>query len=106
MKPSSLQEAVSIIQANFSQEELREFASQSEQLARVSAHWSIGVWVRNNWIHDGSPLAAEVKNIAWFVHDDDISSYIIIALWRVLNGESCPLLKDLLPESHWSDGFE
>lgn len=105
MKPSSLQEAVLIIKANFSEEELQEFASQPEDSARVNAHWTIGVWIRNNWVHEGSPLAIEVKNSAWFVHDDDISSYVLIALWRVLNSKPCPLLKELLPQSHWSDGF-
>ena len=103
MKPSTLQEAVSFIQASFPADELKAWAAQPETSAQMQAHWSLGMWVRNQWVHGGSPLATEIKSIAWFVHDDDISSYVTKALWHVLNGERCPQLKELVPSSHWSD---
>lgn len=97
MKPSSLQEAVAIIQGNFPTAELQEWAAQSEDAARNQAHFELGLWVRNEWVHGGSPLATEIKSVARFVHDDDISSIIIKALWRVLNGAPCPSIKEMLP---------
>lgn len=97
MKPSSLQEAVAVIQATFQASELQEWAAQPEDAARSQAHWALGMWVRNQWVHGGSPLATEIKSVAWFVHDDDISSIVIKALWHVLNGALCPSIEELLP---------
>ncbi len=97
MKPSSLEDAVTLIRAKFPESELQAWAAQSEDAARFKAHFELGLWVRNNWVYgNGSPLATRIKEAAWFVHDDDISRMIVRALWRVLNGLPCPTIEELL----------
>ena len=73
MKPSSLAEAAAILQSTFQVLELQE------------------------WVYGGSPLVAEIKSAAGFIHDDDVSSIIIKALWHVLNGAPCPTIEELIP---------
>ena len=97
MKPSSLQEAVVTIRETFPETELQDWATQPEDTACLQAHWGLGLWIRNHWIYDkGSPLASEIKKQSLFLHDDDISSIILKALWRVLNGDPCPTIQELL----------
>jgi sulfur relay (sulfurtransferase) DsrC/TusE family protein len=97
MKPSSIEEAVAILQSTFQVLELQEWSAQSESSAISQAHWTLGMWVRNQWVYGGSPLVAEIKSAAGFIHDDDVSSIIIKALWHVLNGAPCPTIEELIP---------
>ena len=97
MKPSSLEEAVACIRAMFPESELRAWAAQSETEAQAQAHFNLGLWVRNNWVHGGgSPLAGSIRDAMWFIHDDDISTMVIRALWENLNGRSCSSIDTLL----------
>lgn len=97
LKPLSLQDAVDIIRATFPEEELQTWANQPESAAGVEAHFWLGTWIRNNWVFGaGSPLAAHIKEITKYVHNDDISAVVIKALWRVLNGSVCPSIEELL----------
>ena len=60
-----------------------------------------GLWVRNEWVHvDPAPLIARIRKLSYCVHDDDVSSYILEAFWRVLNGEDCPTIEELLAEHY------
>jgi hypothetical protein len=100
MKPSSLEDAVTLIRANFPESELQAWAAQSEDVARVQAHFALGLWVRNTWVYgDGSPLATKIMEADWSIQADDVSSIIISALWRVLNGFPCPSIEELLRPS-------
>jgi len=97
LKPLSLQDAVDIIRATFPEEELQAWADQPENAAADQAHFALGAWIRNNWVHGaGSPLAIHIKEITRYVHSDDISDVVIKALWRVLNGSVCPSIEELL----------
>lgn len=97
MKPSSLEEAFAILQSTFHALELQEWSAQSESSAISQAHWTLGMWVRNQWVYGGSPLVEEIKSAAGVIHDDDVSSIIIKALWHVLNGAPCPTIEELIP---------
>lgn len=104
LRPLSLQDAVDIIRATFPEEELQAWSDQPEGSAGAQAHFELGVWIRNNWVYRaGSPLAVHIKEVAWFIHDDDISSVVIKALWRVLNGSVCPSIEELLGPSQRRD---
>jgi hypothetical protein len=96
MKPSSLQEAVLIIQATFPAQELQAWASLPQDKALVQAHFELGLWIRNQWVHGGSPLVTEIRSIAWSIHDDDFSSIVLRSLWQVINHAPCPDLQELL----------
>lgn len=90
MKPSTLEEAVALIQSQFPAEQLSEWAKESEDMAGVLAHFDLAMWIRNNWVYgDGSPLSDKIRQQALFIDADGISSVIVSALWRHLNGMPC-----------------
>jgi hypothetical protein len=96
-KPITLQDAVDIIRVSFPEEELQVWATESESSANALAHFVLGTWIRNNWVHGaGSPLAVRIKEAYWFIQADEVSSMVIRALWRVLNGLPCPSIEALL----------
>ncbi|WP_374363486.1 DUF6794 domain-containing protein [Pseudoduganella danionis] len=96
MKPSSLQEAVLIIQATFPAQELQAWTNLSEDEALAKVHFGLGMWIRNQWVYGGSPLVTEIHSLAWSIHDDDISSIVLRALWQYLKHKTCPDLQELL----------
>ena len=107
MKPETLLDAVEIIREGFAEEALAEWAREPLSHALALAHLALGMWIRNNFIHgEGSPLATRIKESAtlWHPlapiwHPDDSSSLVLEALWRVLNGEECPTITDLVKRS-------
>ena len=100
MKPTSLEDAVTLIRATFPESELEAWAAQSENVAQAQAHFALGLWVRNNWVYgDGSPLATKIIEAAVIIDADNVSSIITSALWRVLNGFPCPSIEELLQRS-------
>lgn len=96
MKPSTLEESVLLIRAAFPVEKLQAWANLPENEANIQAHFCLGMWIRNNWVHPGSPLVSNIRSIAFNIHDDDISSIVIEALLQVLRGEPCPELQELI----------
>jgi len=100
MKPSTLQEAISIIQATFPAAELSAWAALPENIASFQAHFELGLWIRNQWFYgDGSPLTTELKKANFFLDADDISDIVVKALWGVLNGKPCPTVSELFPNA-------
>lgn len=99
MKPSTLQEAISIIQATFPAAELRAWAAQPEHIASFQAHFELGLWIRNQWVYGGSPMYTEIERATLIIHTDDISDIVIKALWDVLNGKPCPTISELFPNA-------
>lgn len=98
--PASLQNGVDIILASFPENELRAWAAQPEDIAKGEAHFGLGMWIRNNWVHgSGSPLSARIRDAAGFIHDDGVSSVIVAAVWHVLNGQPCPAIEELVKPS-------
>lgn len=100
VKPSSLEDAVNGLRATFPEADLRTWAAQSESTACSRAHWELGLWIRNQWLHRGSPLATQIESSYGRIDADEISSIVVQALWRVLNGHPCPTLEELVPP-HW-----
>lgn len=102
MTPRTLQDAVTAICTAFPLPELEAWAAQPEVEAHVHAHIGIGLWIRNQWVHGaGSPLADSIKRSVVLAHDDTVSSFITIALWKVLNGQPCPTVEELVSQYGW-----
>ncbi|HCI14014.1 MAG: hypothetical protein A2063_03560 [Gallionellales bacterium GWA2_60_142] len=100
IRPSSLHGAVGIIRATFPAEELQAWAAQPEGSAGGQAHFELGMWIRNNWVHgSGSPLATQIEKFAGVIDADQISAAIVKALWRVLNGLPCSEIEELVKPS-------
>jgi len=90
-------EAVEILCSMHSQDQLAFWAAQPLDEALWKAHFQAGLWIRNEWMHgDPAPLVRRMREFAYLVHDDDASGFILEALWRVLNGENCPTIEELL----------
>jgi hypothetical protein len=82
--PRNLEESIALLERMLRPEELEAFRSTKEsELARY--HFSLGLRIRNGWgLWGGSPLAR------WFTgkgihHPDNMSSIILVQLWRHLN---------------------
>ena len=84
--PRDIDEAVRALRSLLPESELREFAALSEQEASISAHFGIGMFIRNNWLYPaGSPLAASLRDEDDFFFDADSASDLVVrALWRNL----------------------
>ena len=54
-------------------------------------HFSLGLWIRNNWLyHDAPKLAAELAETG-ATHTDNQSSLILLGYHRYLNGKDASL---------------
>ena len=96
-KPTSLAEAVEILRSTYPQDQLDAWAAEPLSEALWKAHFQLGLWIRNEWVHTGpAPFVRRMRRLFFFVHDDDVSGYVLEALWRVLNGEDCPTIEELL----------
>ena len=100
-KPSALVKAVEILRAMHSEEEFAAWAAEPLSEALWKSHFQAGLWIRNEWVYeDPAPLVDRIQRLAAPVHPDSISEYVLEALWRVLNGEACPTIEELLERRH------
>jgi hypothetical protein len=96
-KPHTLAEAVEILRSRYPQDQLDAWAVEPLPEALWKAHFQLGLWIRNKWIYeDPAPLVARFQSVAFPAHPDAISEHILEAFWRVLNGEECPTIEELL----------
>ena len=84
--PKDIDEAVRSLRLLLPESQLRKFAALPEEEARVSAHFGIGLFIRNNWLYpQGSPLMASLMaEDAYFFDADSASDLVVRALWRNL----------------------
>jgi len=95
--PTTLAEAVEVLRSRYPQDELAVWAAEPLSEALWTAHFQLGLWIRNHWMYeDPAPLIARIRKLSYCVHDDDISGYILEAFWRVLNREACPTIEEML----------
>ena len=96
-KPTTLDEAVEILRSRYAEDELASWAAEPLDEALWKAHFQLGLWIRNEWVHeDPAPLVARILSLAAPAHPDTVSEYVLEALWRVLRGEDCPMIEELL----------
>lgn len=98
-KPSTLREAAEIVRETFPPEKLERWRKLSLLDARMQAHFGMGMWIRNEWIHqDPAPLAVRIREAIVFGDADTISGLIVEGIWRILNGEGNLTVEDLIDE--------
>lgn len=92
-----MQEAAQAIWENFPLTELQRWLGMPENQAVLHAHWMMGMWVRNQWIHrhPSAPLARDLEKYAPFGDPDKVSTFILHGVWRVLNGQDLQALTAL-----------
>lgn len=62
-------------------------------------HYSLGQWMRNNWIKHSMPLYAYFRRFG-IVERDDMSGIILVSLWRSLNNRPIDLEKQFEAKLH------
>lgn len=95
--PRNLNEAIIYLQKKLPPAELNGFKNQNEANAVSHLHFSVGLWIRNNWIHDSrdTVLVQYFNSIGSFHSPDDISSIILTSLHRKLNNKNIDLKKQV-----------
>lgn len=98
--PATLEQVIALIKTQFDIAELVEWASEPLQSAIISAHFALGMWIRNTLVYgDGSLFAKTLENDG--LNADDISSLVLKALRDDLQGHLKPLSYYLESESRF-----
>lgn len=105
--PKNLEEAVNqlmIIHHDSTKQKILEM-SESEFLA--SAHFGLGMWMRNNWgLWKGKELADHFNSIGIF-HADDMSGLILTSYYRELKGEDWKIDEEVaVYQKFWEESNE
>ena len=84
-RPTTLEQAILFVKEGVAESKLLEWAYFPKQQAISLAHFSLGMWIRNQLVYGyGSPYTKELEKSR--LQPDDISSIILDALWNNLNG--------------------
>jgi hypothetical protein len=97
--PKDLNEAIEYFEMNWNDSTKNEFVNDSLK----NSHFTIGRWIRNNWIH-GERDTALVKffNKMGIYHPDDISDIILTSLYRKLTNKPIDLDEQVAEyKSYW-----
>lgn len=74
--PTSMQEACTMLKANLSDEDI--LLIKQGKVDATDMHFTLGLWIRNNWIYKGlTPEALGLRLM--FVDADDFSEHILKA---------------------------
>ena len=85
--PRTIDEAILYFSTKWSENEKNQFKFQQEDIAVSESHFSVGMFIRNQWIRHGRgslQLTNEFSKIGIF-NPDDMSSIILRSLHRKLN---------------------
>ncbi len=59
---------------------------RGDEMRMFTYHFTLGLWMRNNWGLWGGSRLKEYMNGLGFVHPDDMSGFILQTFWRYLHG--------------------
>jgi hypothetical protein len=106
--PKDLNESIAYFERHWSSGQLRDFKEKDERKAVTELHMSVGMWIRNNWIHgDRNPKLIKFFDSLNFKHPDDISSTILRSLHRKLNNKDIDLQGQIdYYEAYWKPIIE
>jgi hypothetical protein len=90
--PKDLDEAINYFEIKWTTNDKEEFIKDSLK----NAHFSVGMWIRNDWIHGqrDTSLVQYFNKIGIF-HPDDMSSIILTSLYRKLTNKPIDLDKQI-----------
>jgi hypothetical protein len=106
--PKDLNESISYFEKHWSSGRLEDFKNKDEKKAVTELHMSVGMWIRNNWIHGNrNPQLVKFFDSLHFRHADDISSTILRSLHRKLNNKDIDLKGQIdYYEAYWKPIIE
>ena len=102
--PKNLNDAVSYLECQWSEEDKAEFKSKPEEQAVTELHFGTGQAIRNNWNlwKKGKNRLELFFNIRGISHPDDISSIILTSFHRHLNQKDIELKEQIdYYKSYW-----
>lgn len=90
--PKNLEEAITYFKIRWNDSIKNEFKNKPEDDAVSACHFGVGMWIRNEWLRgDRNPVFSKYFQDLG-VHDmDEISSIVLVALHRSLNGKKIGL---------------
>lgn len=85
--PKTKKECFALLDEMLSEEDKKEIAKRDS----CEYHFSLGMWIRNNWIYEQDEenikLLAEIFGVdPYLFHPDDLSDRIIVSYQRHLRG--------------------
>lgn len=84
--PKDHLEAVKELKEISPKDALAKFRAQPEEVVVKKLHFGLGRWIRYNWnFYEGSRLGEHLKTMG-VSHPDDMSAFLMILLYRDLNG--------------------
>jgi len=110
-QPKNLEEAITYFETIWNDSTKDEFKNKAENDAVIDCHFGVGMWIRNQWLRgDRNPAFSKFFEDLG-VHDmDEISSIVMIALHRRLNGKDVGLdsmvIKYKIREKHELERYE
>jgi hypothetical protein len=85
-KPGSIEEAITYFEHHWPAKEKEKFKLKPERQAVMELHFSVGMWIRNEWIRGNRDTALLHQFLALDIHHpDDMSGIILTCLHRKLN---------------------
>jgi len=102
-KPNSIEESFQYLDQMFDDTAKYSFITLPEDIATSRLHNAFGRWVRNNWGLWGSGKLKTELIDSGFMHPDDMSSILLKAYHRKLNGEALNLKEDAKAyQTYWN----
>jgi len=84
LAPRNVDQAIKLLKVKLTDGEIDEIKVKQES-QMVGYHYSIGLWIRNNWLCKESPLKIYF-NQQGIYERDTMSGIILVSLWRSLHG--------------------
>lgn len=90
--PRNVDEAIKFFEKQWTEKQKQDFKNKPETGAVTELHFSVGLWIRNNWIYGERDKALSEYFLKLGIHaPDDMSSIILISLHRRLNNKPIDL---------------
>jgi hypothetical protein len=106
--PKNLDEAIAYFENHWNNDEKTKFKILPEKEAVSDLHLSIGMWIRNTWIHGNrdTSLTNYFHTLGIF-HPDDMSAIILTSLHRKLNDRNIDLQAQVKSyQDYWTPVIE
>lgn len=106
-EPVNLEEAVTQLKIIHHDTVKQKIIEMSEEDFLASAHFGLGMWIRNNWgLWKGKELAKFFESIGIY-HPDDMSGIILTSYYRELHGQDWNLDKQVkYYQDYWKKSNE